>query len=122
MFLSLFLDFVHDLDSWIADFSGSFPASSFHELTVPTTPLRQATEDGFQRIREVTGLTDVMDIVHKRRGVVLCRVYHHRVRVVDRRPLKYMHVLYTVPNNHPKWVVLVLIVCFGRRGTGGHCG
>eukprot|EP00452_MALV-II_sp_L67-6_P000127 gene127-122_t len=25
----------------------------------------QATEDGFQRIREVTGLTDVMDIVHK---------------------------------------------------------
>merc|ERR1719335_1390327 len=25
----------------------------------------QATEDGFQQIREVTGLTDVMDIVHK---------------------------------------------------------
>lgn len=25
----------------------------------------QATEDGFQKIREVTGLTDVMDIVHK---------------------------------------------------------
>merc|ERR1719375_2033981 len=25
----------------------------------------QVTEDGFQKIREVTGLTDVMDIVHK---------------------------------------------------------
>merc|ERR1719460_1567916 len=25
----------------------------------------QTTEDGFQKIREVTGLTDVMDIVHK---------------------------------------------------------
>merc|ERR1719316_2559592 len=25
----------------------------------------QAMEDGFQKIREVTGLTDVMDIVHK---------------------------------------------------------
>merc|ERR1719272_1834320 len=25
----------------------------------------QATQDGFQKIREVTGLTDVMDIVHK---------------------------------------------------------
>merc|ERR1719453_832458 len=25
----------------------------------------QATEDGFQQIREVTGLADVMDIVHK---------------------------------------------------------
>lgn len=32
----------------------------------------QATEDGFQRIREVTGLTDVMDIVHKRLDRDLC--------------------------------------------------
>ncbi|CAJ1349896.1 unnamed protein product [Effrenium voratum] len=34
-------------------------------LTFDQAEQSQATEDGFQRIREVTGLTDVMDIVHK---------------------------------------------------------
>lgn len=34
-------------------------------LTFDQAEQSEATEDGFQRIREVTGLTDVMDIVHK---------------------------------------------------------
>jgi hypothetical protein len=37
-------------------------------LTFDQAEQSEATEDGFQRIREVTGLTDVMDIVHKSRG------------------------------------------------------
>jgi len=35
------------------------------KLTFEQAEQSQVTEDGFQRIREVTGLTDVMDIVHK---------------------------------------------------------
>lgn len=35
------------------------------KLTFEQAEQSQATEDGFQKIREVTGLTDVMDIVHK---------------------------------------------------------
>mmetsp|Transcript_50001 Transcript_50001/g.88049 ORF Transcript_50001/g.88049 Transcript_50001/m.88049 type:complete len:533 (-) Transcript_50001:74-1672(-) len=35
------------------------------KITFEQVERSQATEDGFQRIREVTGLTDVMDIVHK---------------------------------------------------------
>lgn len=35
------------------------------KLTFEQATFSQATEDGFQKIREVTGLTDVMDIVHK---------------------------------------------------------
>lgn len=37
-------------------------------LTFDQAEQSEATEDGFQRIREVTGLTDVMDIVHKSRA------------------------------------------------------
>ena len=37
-------------------------------LTFDQAEQSEATEDGFQRIREVTGLTDVMDIVHKLLG------------------------------------------------------
>ena len=41
-----------------------FYAPTMH--VVDKAPLvQQATEDGFQRIREVTGLTDVMEIVQK---------------------------------------------------------
>jgi len=35
------------------------------KLAFEQATFSQATEDGFQKIREVTGLTDVMDIVHK---------------------------------------------------------
>merc|ERR1719160_1902543 len=35
------------------------------KITFEQVERSQATEEGFQRIREVTGLTDVMDIVHK---------------------------------------------------------
>jgi len=35
------------------------------KMTFDQVERSQATEDGFQKIREVTGLTDVMDIVHK---------------------------------------------------------
>jgi len=35
------------------------------KLTFEQAEQSQATEDGFQKIREVTGLADVMDIVHK---------------------------------------------------------
>merc|ERR1719497_9903 len=35
------------------------------KLTFEQVERSQNTEDGFQKIREVTGLTDVMDIVHK---------------------------------------------------------
>merc|ERR550537_141489 len=35
------------------------------KITFEQVEKSQATEDGFQKIREVTGLTDVMDIVHK---------------------------------------------------------
>merc|ERR1719476_161202 len=35
------------------------------KLTFEQVEYSQNTEDGFQRIREVTGLADVMDIVHK---------------------------------------------------------
>jgi hypothetical protein len=35
------------------------------KITFEQVERSQATEDGFQKIREVTGLTDVMDIVHK---------------------------------------------------------
>lgn len=35
------------------------------KITYEQAEQSQATEDGFQKIREVTGLTDVMDIVHK---------------------------------------------------------
>merc|ERR1712196_222327 len=35
------------------------------KITFDQVEKSQATEDGFQKIREVTGLTDVMDIVHK---------------------------------------------------------
>merc|ERR1719276_314249 len=34
-------------------------------ITFEQVERSQTTEEGFQRIREVTGLTDVMDIVHK---------------------------------------------------------
>merc|ERR1711904_322704 len=34
-------------------------------ITFEQVDKSQVTEDGFQKIREVTGLTDVMDIVHK---------------------------------------------------------
>merc|ERR1719361_755891 len=35
------------------------------KITFEQVERSQATEDGFQKIREVTGLADVMDIVHK---------------------------------------------------------
>lgn len=35
------------------------------KITFEQVERSQSTEDGFQKIREVTGLTDVMDIVHK---------------------------------------------------------
>merc|ERR1719223_2452120 len=35
------------------------------KITCEQVERSQTTEDGFQKIREVTGLTDVMDIVHK---------------------------------------------------------
>merc|ERR1719217_1943698 len=35
------------------------------KITFEQQDRSQTTEEGFQRIREVTGLTDVMDIVHK---------------------------------------------------------
>merc|ERR1719321_473250 len=35
------------------------------KITFQAVEESQVTEDGFQKIREVTGLTDVMDIVHK---------------------------------------------------------
>jgi len=35
------------------------------KITIEQIERSQQTEEGFQRIREVTGLTDVMDIVHK---------------------------------------------------------
>merc|ERR1719181_1226288 len=35
------------------------------KITFEQVERSQQTEDGFQKIREVTGLTDVMDIVHK---------------------------------------------------------
>jgi len=35
------------------------------KITFEQVERSQTTEDGFQKIREVTGLTDVMDIVHK---------------------------------------------------------
>merc|ERR1719161_154527 len=35
------------------------------KITFEQVEKSQSTEDGFQKIREVTGLTDVMDIVHK---------------------------------------------------------
>merc|ERR1719407_421929 len=35
------------------------------KITFDQVEKSQATEDGFQKIREVTGLADVMDIVHK---------------------------------------------------------
>merc|ERR1719223_1963538 len=35
------------------------------KITYEQVERSQNTEDGFQKIREVTGLTDVMDIVHK---------------------------------------------------------
>merc|ERR1719160_1857540 len=35
------------------------------KVTFEQVERSQTTEDGFQKIREVTGLTDVMDIVHK---------------------------------------------------------
>merc|ERR1712151_942058 len=35
------------------------------KVTFEQVERAQTTEDGFQRIREVTGLADVMDIVHK---------------------------------------------------------
>merc|ERR1712060_667999 len=35
------------------------------KITFEQVERAQNTEDGFQKIREVTGLTDVMDIVHK---------------------------------------------------------
>merc|ERR1719359_607715 len=35
------------------------------KITFEQVERSQTTEEGFQRIREVTGLTDVMDIVHK---------------------------------------------------------
>eukprot|EP00927_Polykrikos_kofoidii_P036014 TRINITY_DN30465_c0_g1_i1.p1 TRINITY_DN30465_c0_g1~~TRINITY_DN30465_c0_g1_i1.p1 ORF type:complete len:700 (-),score=131.53 TRINITY_DN30465_c0_g1_i1:200-2242(-) len=50
----------------------------------------QATEDGFQRIREVTGLTDVMDIVHK----FLNRdVEHEQLKVIVREAEVRLHAL-----------------------------
>mmetsp|Transcript_10054 Transcript_10054/g.14185 ORF Transcript_10054/g.14185 Transcript_10054/m.14185 type:complete len:84 (-) Transcript_10054:9-260(-) len=35
------------------------------KITYEQVERSQATENGFQNIRDVTGLTDVMDIVHK---------------------------------------------------------
>lgn len=50
----------------------------------------QATEDGFQRIREVTGLNDVMDIVHK----FLNRdVEHEQLRAAVREAEVRLHAL-----------------------------
>mmetsp|Transcript_23266 Transcript_23266/g.49536 ORF Transcript_23266/g.49536 Transcript_23266/m.49536 type:complete len:587 (+) Transcript_23266:151-1911(+) len=39
--------------------------NALQKLTFEQAEHSQTTEDGFQKIREVTGLTDVMDIVHK---------------------------------------------------------
>mmetsp|Transcript_57380 Transcript_57380/g.167993 ORF Transcript_57380/g.167993 Transcript_57380/m.167993 type:complete len:530 (-) Transcript_57380:78-1667(-) len=39
--------------------------NSLQKITFEQVERSQNTEDGFQKIREVTGLTDVMDIVHK---------------------------------------------------------
>lgn len=39
--------------------------NALQKITYEQVETSQATEDGFQKIREVTGLADVMDIVHK---------------------------------------------------------
>merc|ERR1719343_72663 len=39
--------------------------NSLQKITFEQVERAQTTEDGFQKIREVTGLADVMDIVHK---------------------------------------------------------
>lgn len=43
----------------------SLRATHCKKITFEQVEHSQNTEDGFQKIREVTGLTDVMDIVHK---------------------------------------------------------
>jgi len=40
-------------------------SNQLQKTTIEQVEHSQKTEDGFQKIREVTGLTDVMDIVHK---------------------------------------------------------
>lgn len=52
-------------------------------LTFDQAEQSEATEDGFQRIREVTGLTDVMDIVHKLLGKKNTTNKKKQVCVVD---------------------------------------
>eukprot|EP00443_Scrippsiella_acuminata_P071722 CAMPEP_0115564336 /NCGR_PEP_ID=MMETSP0271-20121206/102502_1 /TAXON_ID=71861 /ORGANISM="Scrippsiella trochoidea, Strain CCMP3099" /LENGTH=425 /DNA_ID=CAMNT_0002998581 /DNA_START=33 /DNA_END=1308 /DNA_ORIENTATION=- len=50
----------------------------------------QATEDGFQKIREVTGLTDVMDIVHK---FLNRETEHEQLRIAVREAEVKLHSL-----------------------------
>merc|ERR1719161_2462131 len=45
--------------------SEKLAGNCLQKITFEQVERSQATEDGFQKIREVTGLTDVMDIVHK---------------------------------------------------------
>merc|ERR1719263_1856038 len=44
---------------------GKLAGNCLQKIIFEQVEKSQATEDGFQKIREVTGLTDVMDIVHK---------------------------------------------------------
>lgn len=60
------------------------------KLTYEQAEHSQTTEDGFQKIREVTGLTDVMDIVHK----FLNRdVEHEQLRATVRETEARLHNL-----------------------------
>merc|ERR1711998_605707 len=44
---------------------GNLGGNCLQKIIYEQVEKSQTTEDGFQKIREVTGLTDVMDIVHK---------------------------------------------------------
>lgn len=73
-------------------------------LTFDQAEQSQATEDGFQRIREVTGLTDVMDIVHK----FLNRdVEHEQLRCTVRESEDHLRQLREEEAGRPRENVLV---------------
>ncbi|CAE7456428.1 Lipase [Symbiodinium natans] len=73
-------------------------------LTFDQAEQSQATEDGFQRIREVTGLTDVMDIVHK----FLNRdVEHEQLRNTVREAEARLHQLREEEASRPREDALV---------------
>mmetsp|Transcript_40447 Transcript_40447/g.93921 ORF Transcript_40447/g.93921 Transcript_40447/m.93921 type:complete len:544 (-) Transcript_40447:74-1705(-) len=73
-------------------------------LTFDQAEQSQATEDGFQRIREVTGLTDVMDIVHK----FLNRdAEHEQLRNTVREAEARLHQLREEEASRPREDVLI---------------